>query len=391
MTATKPDSVESVEVRKGLEGIIAGETSVSQVDGEGCQLIYRGYNIDELVGRTNYEEVSYLLLQGSLPTRSQLADWNHQLESQRVLDAHILSILNTLPPDGQPMALLRTLVSAMALYDSETEDESIDAVRRKAVRTIARMATVVAAIGRRAKGQQPVAPKAGLSHAANFLYMLNGAVPSKQQAEALDLYLVLLAEHGFNASTFAARVVTGTRADYYSAITGAIGTLKGTLHGSAGERAMETVLEIGRPDQVEPFVKKTLSNHQRFMGFGHRVYKGEDPRGKHLKRAAQQLSANAPDAHLFTISERMQKAVFDAKALHINVDFYAAPLLHYVGIATDLFTTMFAVSRIAGWSSHVIEQSIDNRLIRPLARYVGHMDLNYMPIDQRSAPSSPTA
>jgi citrate synthase len=391
MSESKPQTPESVEVRKGLEGIIAGETAICQVDGQGCQLIYRGYNIDELVGRASYEETSYLLLQGSLPTKTQLAEWSHQLESQRSLDSNTLSILNLLPAHGQPMALLRTLVSAMGLFDAEAEDESIDAIRRKAVRTIARMGTLVAAIGRRAKGQMPLPPKTGLSHAANFLYMLNGEVPSVEQAQALDLYFVLLAEHGFNASTFAARVVTGTRADYYSAISGAIGTLKGPLHGSAGERAMETVLEIGAPEKVEAFVQKTLSNHQRFMGFGHRVYKGEDPRGKHLKAAAQHLAQKASDPQLFAISERMQAAVFAAKALHINVDFYAAPLLHYVGIATDLFTTMFATSRIAGWGAHVIEQSVDNRLIRPLARYVGPMDLKYVPIGQRSAPHSPTA
>ena len=379
------------EVRKGLEGVVAGETSVCQVDGEGCQLIYRGYNIDELVGRSSYEEVSYLLLQGSLPTRPQLSEWTTQLQSQRALDPQILSILKTLPANGEPMALLRTIVSALALFDPEAEDEAIAAVRRKAVRSIARFATIVAAIGRRAKGQEILPPKSDLSHAANFLYMLNGKVPTPQQAEALDTYLVLLAEHGFNASTFAARVVTGTRADYYSAMTAAIGTLKGPLHGAAGQKAMETLLEIGKPEEVEPFVQRTLSNHQRFMGFGHRVYKGEDPRGKHLKRYAQQLSVGAPDAHLFLISERMQKAVYDVKRLNINVDFYAAPLLHYLGIATELFTTLFAMSRVAGWSAHVIEQSIDNRLIRPLARYVGPMDLTYVPIEKRVHTSAPTA
>ena len=391
MSTTASQPPESVDVRKGLEGIIAGETAVSQVDGQGCQLIYRGYNIDELVGRANYEEISYLLLQGSLPTPSQLKEWTQQLESQRALDPQTLALLNQLPANGEPMTVLRTIVSAMGLYDAEAEDDSIDSVRRKAVRMIARMSTAVAAIGRRAKGQAPLAPKSGLSHAANFLYMYNGTAPTAEQAAALDLYYVLLAEHGFNASTFAARVTTGTKSDYYSAVVSAVGTLKGSLHGAAGQRAMETLLEIGQPDEVPAFVQRTLSNHQRFMGFGHRIYKGEDPRGKHLKRTAQQLSLKAPDGQLFGISERMQSAVTSAKGLYINVDFYAAPLLHYLGIATDLFTTMFAASRIAGWSAHVIEQSVDNRLIRPLARYVGPMDLKYVPPEKRSVPSSPTA
>ena len=385
------DSVHIPDVRKGLEGVIAGDTSVCEVDGERCQLIYRGYNIDELVGKSTYEEVAYLLLHGVLPARGQLDDWTHQLQSYRAVDPGVIACLKGLPSQGDPMALLRTAVSVLALYDAEADDDAMDAVWRKAIRSISRIATVAAAIGRISAGKEPIAPKSELSHAANFLYMLNGRVPSDEEAAALDAYLVLLAEHGFNASTFAARVTTGTKSDFYSSIVSAIGTLKGPLHGAAGERAMATLLEIGSPEQVEAFVQKTLSNHQRFMGFGHRVYRGEDPRGRHLKARAFALSEKAKDGYLFRISESMQGAVMRAKTLYINVDFYAAPLLHFLGIATNLFTVMFAVSRIAGWSAHVIEQTKDNRLIRPLARYAGPKDLRYVPIDQRSAAKVATA
>jgi len=381
-SAPNPQATDA-SIRKGLEGVVAGETSISDVDGVKCQLIYRGYNIDELAGKATYEEVSYLLLAGALPARAQLSAWTKQLEASRALEPHALALLQSLPRDADPMALLRTVISALGLYDAEADDESLEAIRRKAVRTIAKTETIVAAIGRLQDGQSPVSPKAGLSHTANFLYMLHGREPSAQEARALDTYFVLLADHGFNASTFTARTVTGTKADYYSAITAAIGSLKGPLHGAANRKAMETLRDIGSVEQVEPYVQRALADHKRFMGFGHRVYKGEDPRAKHLKEIARQLGELAGDLKWFAISERLQEAVWKAKQLSINVDFYSASLLHYLGIHTELFTTMFACSRIAGWSAHVIEQWADNRLIRPLAAYVGPHDLRFVPIDQR--------
>jgi len=364
---------------------VAGETAISDVDGQRCQLIYRGYTIDELAGKTTYEEISYLLLFGSLPTRSRLAEWMRQLEASRTLEPEILSLLQTFPRHADPMALLRTCVSALGLYDPEAEQEAIDATRHEAIRAIAKVPTIVAAIGRIRTGASPVPPKAGLTHAANFLQMLHGRAPSDQQAQALDAYFILLADHGFNASTFTARTVTGTRSDYYSAIAAAIGSLKGSLHGAANRKAMEMLMEIGRAEQVESYVKRMLADHKRFMGFGHRVYKGEDPRAKHLKGIARALGEAAGDLRWFTISEQLQEAVWKAKQLSINVDFYSASLLHYLGIPTELFTTMFACARIAGWSAHVIEQTEDNRLIRPLASYVGPRDLRFVPIDQRSS------
>ena len=372
-----------VEIHRGLEGIVAGETAISDVDGQRCQLIYRGYHIDELVGKATYEEVSYLLLNGSLPTPAQLTEWTKQLNAARALEPPLVSLLQACPRQADPMAILRTAVSALGLYDRDEEASSVDAIRTQAVRTVAKIPTIVAAIGRLRQGASPMTPKPALSHAANFLYMLLGAEPAEQQAKALDAYLVLLADHGFNASTFTARTVTGTQSDYYSAITAAIGSLKGPLHGAANRKAMEMLTEIGTDEQVEPYVQRTLTDHKRFMGFGHRVYKGEDPRAKHLKEIAKRLGQASGETRWFTISERLQEAVWKAKKLYINVDFYSASLLHYVGIPTELFTTMFACARVAGWSAHVIEQAANNRLIRPLAQYIGPRELKFVPLDQR--------
>ena len=378
-------AAQPVDVRRGLEGVVAGDTAISDVDGQRCQLIYRGYPIGELAGRATYEEVSFLLLEGTLPTRAQLAEWTARLAAGRALEPPLLSLLQSLPRHAEPMALLRTAVSCLGAYDDAGDDAeaSLDAIRRKAVRTIAVLPTIVAAIGRLRAGQPVLPPKTGLGYAANFLHMLLGAEPSPQAAQSLDAYFVLLADHGFNASTFTARTVTGTRSDYYSAITAAIGSLKGPLHGAANRKAMEMLTEIGSDEQVEPYVQRTLADHKRFMGFGHRVYKGEDPRAKHLKAIAQRLGEASGDSKWFTISERLQQAVWQAKQLSINVDFYSASLLHYLGIPTELFTAMFACARVAGWSAHVIEQAANNRLIRPLALYVGPRDLRFVPLDQR--------
>jgi citrate synthase len=382
------DQTTQPELHKGLEGVLAGETSISDVDGHRCQLIYRGYHIDELVGRATYEEVSYLLLNGALPTRRQLADWTAQLVAARPLDPAVLSLLQALPTQANPMALLRTAVSILGLFEPDTDHDSLEPLRGQAVRTIAKTPTIVAAISRLRAGAHPLAPKPQLGQAANFLYMLLGKEPAAEQAKALDAYFVLLADHGFNASTFTARTVTGTQSDYYSAITAAIGSLKGPLHGAANRKAMDMLVDIGTVEGVEPYVQRTLADHKRFMGFGHRVYKGEDPRAKHLKGIARRLGEAAGELKWFALSERLQEAVFRAKQLYINVDFYSASLLHYLGIPVELFTTMFACARIAGWSAHVIEQTASNRLIRPLSLYVGPRDLRFIPLDQRTSAAS---
>ena len=386
-TASTP-AVPSVEVRKGLEGVVADETRISDVDGQGCRLIYRGYSIDELVGRTTYEEVSYLLLYGTLPTQSQLAGWSRELEAARTLEPELVAFLQSLARGAGPMAILRTAISLLGLYDPDAEADSTEALTRKATRAIAKMPALVAAIGRLRAGQPLIPPKAGLGHAAQCLFLLLGRDPTPQHVRALDAYLILLADHGFNASTFTARAVTSTQSDYYSAICAAVGSLKGPLHGAANRKAMEMLEEIGREDQVEAYVQRTVADHKRFMGFGHRVYKGEDPRAKHLKRIARELGEATGDLTCLTISERLQEAVWRAKRLYINVDFYSASLLRYLGVPPELFTTMFACARLAGWSAHVMEQMADNRLIRPLALYVGPRDRRFVPIDQRTVPTA---
>ncbi len=370
-------------ISKGLEGVVVDETAISDVDGQRCRLIYRGYHIDELVGRATYEEVSYVLLNGTLPTRSQLVSWTHQLDQARTLEPQVLAALQAMPRTADPMAMLRTAVSMLGLSDPDPDDETLEIIRRRAVKTMAKMVAIVAAIGRLHQGEPVRPPTTGLGHAANFLAMLLGRPPTELQARALDAYFVLLADHGFNASTFTARTVVSTRSDYYSAISAAVGSLKGPLHGAANRKAMDMLVEIGTAEQVEPYVQRTLADHKRFMGFGHRVYKGEDPRAKHLKAIAQQLGETTGEIQWFNISERLQEAVWKAKQLYINVDFYSASLLHYLGIPTELFTAMFACARIAGWSAHVLEQAANNRLIRPLAAYTGPRDLRFVPLDQR--------
>lgn len=372
------------EVKKGLEGVVAGESHIGDVDGANCQLIYRGYTIDELVGRATYEEVAYLLWEGALPTRAQLSDFTKQLAPYRALPHELIALLHALPKHAPPMAVLRTAVSALAIYDAEAEAEGPEANRRKGLRVMGAMPTIVAVYDRFRRDLPLVAPRAELGLAANFLHMLHDNTPDDGDAKALDAYFVLLAEHSFNASTFAARIVIGTKSDLYSAIVAALGALKGDLHGSANRKAMEMLEEIGTPENVETFVQKTLQAHNRFMGFGHRVYKGEDPRAKHLRAIARQIGARRSDVKFFEMSKRLQEAVWKAKQLYVNVDFYSASLLHYLGIPTDSFTTMFACARTAGWVAHILEQFADNRLIRPLAQYVGLRDLKYLPIEKRS-------
>lgn len=374
---------DSSPIRKGLEGVVVSDTRLSDVDGPNCRLIYRGYTIDELVGKATYEEVSFLLLHGSLPTSSQLEAWSRELASRRALDPAILRAMQQIP-FGEPMAYLRTIVSLIGLMDPRAETAQASVRMEQALDLIAKTPTIIATFDRLRGNRSMLGPRPTLSHAANFLYMLHGEEPTAQQAQAMDAYYVLLAEHGFNASTFAARTTVATQSDLYSGIVAAIATLKGPLHGAANTRAMEMLKEIGSPDNVESYVQKTLADHKRFMGFGHRVYKGEDPRAKHLKRFALALAQARGDLRWFQISERLQEAVWRAKQLAINVDFYSASLLDALKIPTDLFTTLFACARMAGWTAHILEQLGDNRLIRPLAQYVGPRDLRFVPIEQRA-------
>lgn len=376
-------SIDQTTSPKGLEGVVAAETKISRIEGLKGELYYRGINIDELAGRSNFEEISYFLWYGALPTQSEFNEWKTQLAASRALAPEVSALLKLFPTTAHPMAVLRTAISAAALYDDESEELTRDANIHKAMRIVAQCPTIVAAFDRLRRGLQPIEPRQELDHVANFLYMLQGKVPEAPFANALSAYYVLLAEHSFNASTFTGRVVIGTRSDMHSAIVGAIGALKGELHGLANQRTMEVLKEIGSLDNVESFVRHQLDQHQRIMGFGHRVYKTEDPRAKHLRALAKELGALRQDLKWFEIAEQLQRTVWKEKQLYINVDFYSAPLLHYIGIPIDLFTTQFACSRSAGWCAHMLEQYADNRLIRPSAQYIGPMNLHYIPIEQR--------
>jgi citrate synthase len=374
------------QVAKGLEGIVAGTTALSLIDGHSGRLIYRGYDINDLAAKSTYEEVCYLLWFGRLPNRSQLADLVREFQSLRTLPAALLSLLRDLPPGAHPLEALRTVISPLRGYDENPDDESPAANLRRAKRLTVLTSTIVAAFHRVRQEKEPIAPRPDLTHAANFLYMLTGESSTPLHEKALDTYYILLAEHGYNASTFTARVIASTLSDMYSAISGAIGALKGPLHGGAAQSTMEMLLRIGSVDRAEPYVHGLFEQKRKVPGFGHRVYKVEDPRARILRRLSRQLAEKTDGLIWFELSERVDALVAQlrgTKEIYPNVDFYSASLLHNLGISTDLMTPLFACSRMAGWTAHVIEQQSDNRLIRPESEYTGRTDLTYIPLDER--------
>jgi len=368
---------------KGLEGVIAARSALSFVDGQAGRLIYCGYDIHDLAAHSSFEEVAYLMWNGRLPTRAQLEELKQNLTVNRQLPDGLMALLKVFPPTATPMEVLRTAVSASSLFDREAEALSLAASRRKAIRVTAQLPTIMATYARLRNGQEPVPPRDDLGHAANYLYMQTGEVPDPENARALDVYYVLLVDHEMNASTFAARVTTGTLSDMTSAITSAIGTLKGPLHGGANQAAMKMLLEIGEPDGVESYIKQALAEKKRIMGFGHRVYKTEDPRTTVLRPLSEKLCQKVGAPKWYQMSRRIEDLMIQEKGINANVDFYSASVLYVLGIPPDLFTPMFACSRIVGWTAHVLEQLADNRLIRPRAEYVGSTDLKYVPIEQR--------
>lgn len=377
------DATQERLATRGLKGVVAADTTICEVDGTAGRLIYRGYNIDDLAEHSGFEEVSYLLLHGELPQRAELDAFNKEMSRERTLHPQVLQFLRTLPRDVPPMTALRTAVSLMAVYDPTAEDESPDANLRKSVRLTAQLTTIVAAIHRLRHGKEPLTPRADLGHSANFMYMLNDRAPSDDETKAMDLILILHAEHGLNASTFTARVIAATLSDLYSAITGAIGALKGPLHGGANTEVLKTLMQIGSVDKVAPFVEETRAHKGKFMGFGHAVYKVEDPRAKHLKELSRRLGQEKNDPKWYDMSARMEQLVKDAIQKNVNVDFYSASLQHYMGIPGDLFTCVFAASRIVGWCAHILEQLADNKIIRPSSHYVGEPERNYVPLAKR--------
>jgi citrate synthase len=354
------------------------------VDGEAGALYYLGIPIQELIANSTFEETAFLLFFRKLPKRSELESFSKELASLRALPNEALNFLQQFPHSANPMAVLRTTVSALGLFDPHAEASSREANLQKAKRLIAVMPTITAAFHRIRSKKEVVHPKKVLSIAENFLLMLHGKPSPPNHVRALDRYLIMLADHGLNASTFAARVTVATESDIYSAITSAIGTLKGDLHGSANQRAMEMFLQVGDPKNAEAYVKKLLAEKKKIMGFGHRVYKKEDPRAPQFREIAEKLCVGTEHEKWYRVAVEIEKAVRKEKPIPPNVDFYSALVLYAIGIPVDFFTPIFAMSRAAGWTAHVLEQLEDNRLIRPEADYTGPTHQTYVPVDKRN-------
>jgi len=377
------ESPRETTVVKGLKGVMAADSFICLVNGTEGRLLYCGYNIDDLARHSTFEEVAYLLLNGKLPRQAELDEFQSQLAAGAKLNDGERAFLQSIPKETLPMTALRSAASVSGIYDPEGEDISAEGAYRISVRLIGKIATLVAAIHRLRQGQPIVEPKPQLGFAANFMSMLNGREPSADEAKAMDLILILHAEHGFNASTFAGRVIIATLPDVYSAVTGAIGALKGKLHGGANTEVLKTLQELGSLDAITPWVKSVRASKGIFMGFGHAVYQTEDPRAKHLKELSRRLGEEQGNTLWYDMSVEIEKQVTAAIGKNCNVDFYSASLQHYMGIPGDLFTCIFAASRIAGWCAHILEQLSDNKIIRPSANYVGPKDAEYVPIGQR--------
>jgi citrate synthase len=369
----------------GLEDVVITTSTICFIDGDKGILRYRGYDVAELGEKSTYEETAYLLLYGQLPNADQLRQFQDELRRQRALPEGMLAILKAIPATTEPMAWLRTGVSALASFDPEAEDNSEAANIRKTIRLVARTATITAAIERLRHNQAAIDPDPNLDHAANFLYMLTGKKPDDLSRRGIDLALILQADHELNASTFAGRVTVSTLSDVYSAATSAIGTLKGPLHGGANQRVMEMLDKVGAVDKAEAFIKEQLAAKKKVMGFGHRVYTTLDPRAGILKKMSRDLSQKIGPTKWYEMSELMESVMLREKKIAANLDFYSASVYRYLNIATDLFPLIFAMSRMVGWCTHFIEQYRNNRLIRPLAQYMGAQGLKYTPITERNS------
>lgn len=372
-------------ISKGLEGIIANSTSLSDVLGQEGILIYSGYNINELAGKATYEEVVHLLWHGKLPNKMELEALTSQLRAERPLPEPVVDFLRHAPKNAAPMDVIRTAVSMLGLYDANPQDSSAAANYRRAISITAKIGVIAAYFHRSRQGLDLPPVRTDLSEAAHFLYLINGETPSDEAARTLDVAYVLHADHGMNASTFSARVTVATLSDMYSAITSAIGTLKGPLHGGANEGVIHMLQEIGSEDKVDAWVEEQLAQKKKIMGIGHRVYKVLDPRAPHLREMAVILSNKLGEPKWIRMSERIAAIMKERKGLNANVDFYSATVYYSMGIPTDLFTPVFAIARCSGWTGHVLEQLADNRLYRPLSEYVGPaVGKKFVPIAERS-------
>jgi len=368
---------------RGLEGVVAAETRLCDLDGANGRLAYGGYNIDDLARRATFEEVAQLLWYGELPTRAELERLQAELIAARPLPRELLQAFTLMPRATDPMRVLQSAVAMLGMHDPDTTDNSHEANLRKAVRLTSQLATAICAHHRIRSGQEPVAPAKDLGHAANFLYMLSGERPSPVTTKAFDASLTLYAEHELNASTFTARVITSTQSDMHSAVAGGVGALKGTLHGGAGEAVMRALMEIGEVANVERFTDEALATRRRLMGFGHRVYKAGDPRAAILKGMAEEACRQSGQFKWYEMAVRLHERINRAKGLIPNVDFYSAPLFYSLGIAVDLFTPVIAAGRIVGWTANIIEQHRDNRLIRPRGDYQGPGRRAWVPLEKR--------
>ncbi|KGX89093.1 citrate synthase [Pontibacillus litoralis] len=369
-------------VTRGLEGVIATESSISSIIDD--QLRYVGYDIDDLAENATFEEIIYLLWNKKLPNQSELDELKGAIAKEMALPQPVIDHLKSYDlKTVHPMAALRTAVSILGLFDEEADIMEQEANQRKAIRIQAKISAIISAFARIRKGLEPVQPKSDLNYAANFLYMLKGEEPKAIEVEAIDKALVLHADHELNASTFTARVCVATLSDVYSGITAAIGALKGPLHGGANERVMKMLSEIGDEDKAIDYIDEKLKNKEKIMGMGHRVYETGDPRAKHLKKMSKELTNLTGNAKWYNMSVKIEEYIKEHKGLPANVDFYSASVYHSLGIDHDLFTPIFAMSRVSGWLAHILEQYDNNRLIRPRAEYVGPMNQKYVPIEQR--------
>jgi citrate synthase len=370
---------------RGLEGVVANTTRLSDVIGDKGQLIYCGYDINELAGKVSYEEVVYLLWNNKLPNRAELDRCSEQLRTQRKLPDGIINLIKNAPKNAAPMDVMRTAISMLGLYDPNIHQEATFEIGKERARSITAKIGVIAAYFHRTRNNRPLPPvREDLGEAAHFLYLMNGEEPTKEAADTLDLAFVLHADHGTNASTFSARVTISTLSDMYSAVTSAIGTLKGPLHGGANEGVIHMLEEIGSLENVDAYIENQLAQKKKIMGIGHRVYKTLDPRAPHLRAMAVKLSEKLGDPKWIKMSERIAELMKQKKNLNANVDFYSATVYYSLGIPTDLFTPVFAIARTAGWCAHILEQLEDNRLFRPLSEYIGEpVGKKVIPIDQR--------
>ncbi|MFU8861765.1 MAG: citrate/2-methylcitrate synthase [Cyclonatronaceae bacterium] len=386
MTTNVKDEIDMSQypyIDKGLEGIVAFSSRKSLVDGQKGELIYAGYNIDDLARNATFEEVCFLLWHERLPDNAELDDLNKTLAAERDLPEEIYSYIRNTNPDSEPMAVLRTGVSMLADFDEEATDISEEATYRKSLRLTAKMPAIIAAFHRMREGKEILRPLKEGSIAFDFLYMLNGEKPGAKAEKTMDICLILHAEHGMNASTFTARAICATQSDLHSAVTGALGSLKGPLHGGANTAVMNMLKVLDRDTDIEAFIRSKLAKKEKISGFGHRVYKTYDPRARHLSAMAEGLAKEVGMEYLYDWSERIVKVMKDEKNIDPNVDFFSATVYYSMGIDTDLYTCIFAMARISGWTAHYIEQLRNNRLIRPKALYLGEKNLPWTPIENR--------